>query len=419
MAEWGGAEAGRMGSFFDHAIEQSVPLFVQWDVTWRCDHKCVHCYLTDRHQSELTLAEGVRILDELAAAGTLFLLLSGGDPFLRPDFMDIVRAARARQFDVKINTHGNFIDDAVADALAEAGVSKVALSVYSDRPEEHEAVTLVPGSHAKTLAAVRRLRARGVLVGLKTPLMVHNRERAAAVGPLAKSLDADWESDAHIMPDDTNDFGLCGIGAHATDRILTVLKGFEGVLAEVKPVHALEDTPSHRPTCSAGTASAYITPDGRLQPCINWRDDIGSLREHTFAELWWGEAGRDATGRQRAIRRASYLGDCEGCAFHGKCGYCPGISHAETGDAGRRSAYVCERTHLTMAAIDYAHALREAGRPLPEPGTPEAEQMFVEFGPTFAERQLAARRAGMARPSDRLRDAAGLVQIDDPRGNGP
>jgi hypothetical protein len=116
----------------------------------------------------------------------------------------------------------------------------------------------------------------------------------------------------------------------------------------------------------------------------------------------------------RAIRRASYLNDCGGCAFHGKCGYCPGISHAETGDAGRRSAYVCERTHLTMAAIDYVAACRDDGRPMPAPDTPEAAQMFADFGPTFAERQLAARRAGFARPSSGLRE---LVQIGEPRGS--
>lgn len=414
MAEWGGAEAGRMGSFFDRAIEQSIPLFVQWDLTWRCDHKCVHCYLTERHQAELTVAEGERILDELAAAGTLFLLISGGDPFLRPDALAIVQAARRRQFDVKINTHGNFIDDALADALAECGVSKVAMSLYSEIPGEHDAITLIPGSQEKTIAAARRLRSRGVAVGFKTPLMVHNRGGYQGVGRIARELGCDWESDAHIMADDQNDFSLCGIGAHGSDRILAVMRGFEGVLDQVKPVHALEDTPSHRPTCSAGTASAYITPDGRLQPCINWREDIGSLREHSFAELWWGEQGRAQTDAVRAIRRASYLNDCGGCTFHGKCGYCPGISHAETGDAGRRSAYVCERTHLTMAAIDYVNACKENDRPIPSPGTIEAEQMFADFGPTFAERQLAARRAGMARPSHGLRESVPLVQIGEP-----
>lgn len=376
----------------------------------------MHCYLTERRQDELSLEEGERILDQLAAAGTLFLLLSGGDLFLRKDALDIIRAARKRQFDVKINTHGNFIDDAMADALAEVGVSKVAMSLYSIYAEEHEAVTRIPGSHGKTIEAAQRLSARGVRVGFKTPVMVHNRRGWHAVGDLARQMDADWESDAHITPDDQADFGLCGIGAHGADRILAVMKGFEEVLPEVKPISKLEDTPSDRVTCSAGTASAYITPDGRLQPCINWRDDIGSLREHSFEALWWGEAGRPKTSKQREIRRASYLKDCDGCTFHGKCGYCPGISHAETGDAGSRSPYVCERTHLTMAALEYVNVCREEGLPVPLSGTPEADALFETYGPSFAERQLAARRAGFATQSDRLKERVpGLVQIDDPR----
>ncbi|MSP71212.1 MAG: radical SAM protein [Myxococcales bacterium] len=418
MAEWGSNEAGVMGSFFGHAIQRAIPLFVQWDLTWRCDHQCVHCYLLERRQDELTLEEGVRILDELSAAGTLFLLLSGGDLFLRKDALDIIRAARARQFDVKINTHGNFIDDALADALAEVGVSKVAMSLYSVDAAEHEAITRIAGSHQKTIDAARRLRARGVAVGLKTPLMVHNRKGYQGVGVLAKELGADWESDAHIVPDDGADFGLCTIGAHSTDRILGVMRGFEAVAKEVKPLDELGETPSDRVTCSAGTASAYISPDGTLYPCINWRDPVGQLRDHGFAELWWGEPGRDATARQREIRRASYLGDCGGCTFHGKCGYCPGLSHAETGDAGRRSAYVCERTHLTMAALEYVHACVEEGRPIPAPDTPEATALFEELGPSYAERQWAARSAGQTKQRDQLspRTLGGLLNIEEPRG---
>ena len=80
----------------------------------------------------------------------------------------------------------------------------------------------------------------------------------------------------------------------------------------------------------------------------------------------------------------------------------------------RLSAYVSERPHLNLAAIDYVNACKENDRPIPSPGTLEAEQMFADFGPTFAERQLAARRAGMARPADALRERVTLVQIGEP-----
>jgi radical SAM protein with 4Fe4S-binding SPASM domain len=344
------------------------------------------------------------VLDELVAAGTLFIQFSGGDLFLRPDALDILRAARARHFDVKIITHGNHVTDAVADALAEMGVTRVGMSLYSDDPAEHEAVTLVPGSHAKTIAAGERLAARGVKVQYKTPIMVHNRRRWHGVERLAADIGAAWEIDGHIQPDDQADFGLCGIGAHSTERIVAVMTSFREVRHLVIPVPEMPDAPSDERTCSAGTGSAYITPDGRVWPCILWRDSLGSLREHTFDELWHGNAKIE---KMREVRRASYLADCSGCGYHGKCGYCPGLSHAETGDPGRRSGYVCERTHLTMAALEYVDRLNERGAPLPAPG---GEAALFEEEPTFAERQWAARKAGMARPADRIP----LVQIDEP-----
>ena len=300
------------GVFIDAMLRQSTPLSIQWDLTWRCDHKCVHCYLTDRHQDELTLDEQIGILDQLAEAGTLALLVSGGDPFLRPDALDFIRAARARHFDVRINSHGNFIDDALADALAEVGVSRVALSVYSTEASEHEAVTRIPGSHAKTLDAARRLVARGLPVRFKTPLAVHNRRGWYGVRHLAAEIGATFETDAHIVPDDQSDFGLCGIGLPMTERIHATMLALASHSAEVhwppRPV-AGED----RRTCSAGALSGYISPDGRLYPCLNWRDPMGDLRVQSFRTLWWESV---AAARQRRIRRASYRKDCDGCAFH-------------------------------------------------------------------------------------------------------
>ncbi|MCB9522827.1 MAG: radical SAM protein [Myxococcales bacterium] len=408
MAECG--PEAKLGTFLDHAFEKAIPLHVHWDLTWRCDHKCVHCYLTDRRQPELILPEMEGILDQLVDAGVMGLLVSGGDPFLRPDALDFLKAARARDFDVKINTHGNFIDDALADELAALGLARVSVSVYSVDPAEHEAVTLVPGSHQKTLDAARRLVARGVEVQFKTPVMVHNKVGWFGVGELAREIGAKWELDASIVNDDQLDFGLCSIGVHFSERMLAMMKGMEPHRAHVHTLESMPDAPSSARTCSAGTVSGYISPDGRLFPCINWRDPIGSLREHSFKALWYES---EKIAEQRQVTRASYLDKgCGGCAFHGKCGYCPGISHAETGDPGARSPYVCERTHMTMAALEHMNRLNEAGAPVPAPGSPEAEALF-DGPPTFAERQFHARKQGLARPADRL--PLGLVQIVDPR----
>ena len=378
--------------FVKSAQDHAIPLTVHWDLTWRCDHKCVHCYLTDRRQDELSLTECIQVLDQLRDAGTLTILFSGGDLFVRPDAVDILKAARDRDFDVRINTHGNHINDDVADALAKMGVSRISLSVYSAEPGPHEAVTLIPGSHGKTLDAARRLIKRGVKVNFKTPVMIQNRDTYQTVAPLAERLGASSELDAHIVPDDQSDFGLCAIGIHSTERTLAMLHQVLSQADRVAHWANMPDAPSTARTCAAGTAMAYISPDGLLYPCLNWRDAIGDLRQTTFNALWHHS---ETAKRQREVTRASYLDDCDGCGFHGKCHYCPGISHAEHGNAGRRSEYVCERTHLTMSAMEHAHHLTNEGKKAPAPGSPEAEELFSRS--TFAERQWAARQTGQSR----------------------
>ena len=393
--------------FVKAAIDNIIPFTVHWDLTWRCDHKCVHCYLTDRRKAELDYDESVGLLDQLVEAGTLSILFSGGDPFLRPDAIDIMRAARARDFDVRINTHGNFIDDELADQLAEIGVARVSLSVYSENAKAHDAVTLIEGSHEKTIAAAERLVARNVAVNFKTPVMTQNRHCYTTVGPLAQSIGASWELDAHIVPDDQSDFGLCSIGVHTEERVLAMMHQIESRRDQLTHWMNMPDASSTARTCGAGTAMAYVSPDGILYPCLNWRDPIGDLREKSFKALW---KDSPAAHRQREITRASYEDDCGGCSFRGKCHYCPGISHAETGDPGRRSGYVCERTHLTMTAFEHVETLNRSGADIPAPGSSSAVDMLSQT--TFAKRQWAARRSGLSTPGDRLYPE--LVQISEP-----
>ena len=285
--------------------------------------------------------------------------------------------------------------------------------MYSDDPAEHEAVTLIKGSLEKSLAAAKRLVARGVTVNFKTPVMVHNRRGWHRVEELANQIGASWEVDGNIIPDDESDFALCNVGLEPSERILATLAAMVPHRASAPNIRDLPVTPSDRRTCSAGTVSGFMSPDGRIFPCTNWRDAMGSIREDSFKNIW---KYSDAAKRQRKIRRASYLRDCQGCSFHHQCNYCPGISFAETGDAGRRSAYVCERTHITMSAIEHIGRLNDKGADVPLPGSPEALMLFNQ-APTFAEKQWAARSAGLSRPSDQLRPAptGSLIQIGEPR----
>src|SRR5271165_6960093 len=134
------------------AFDLGVPLAVHMDVTYRCNERCIHCYLDHEDHGEMSTAEIKNTLDQLADAGVFFVIFSGGEVFLRPDFFDLVEYARGLLFHVKIKTNAFMIGPREADRLRDLPVHGVQVSVYSHRPEVHDAITKLPGSLKRTLA---------------------------------------------------------------------------------------------------------------------------------------------------------------------------------------------------------------------------------------------------------------------------
>src|ERR1700730_14989972 len=129
----------------EKAQKLNIPLSVQLDLTYRCNERCVHCYLDHDDHGEMTTAEIKHLLDEMAEAGVFILTLSGGEIFLRKDFFDILEYARDLTFCIKLKTNAVLIREAQAAQLRDLGVQSIQVSIYSHRPEVHDAITKVPG----------------------------------------------------------------------------------------------------------------------------------------------------------------------------------------------------------------------------------------------------------------------------------
>jgi MoaA/NifB/PqqE/SkfB family radical SAM enzyme len=116
------------------AFELGIPLSVHLDITYRCNERCVHCYLDHEDHGELTTAEIRRLLDEHASAGVFFLTLSGGEILLRKDFFEILEHARKLMFCVKLKSNAIMIRELEARRIRSFGVESIQVSVYSHRP---------------------------------------------------------------------------------------------------------------------------------------------------------------------------------------------------------------------------------------------------------------------------------------------
>src|SRR5215471_6652828 len=256
-----------MGSLMEEITQRAfalgVPLSAQMDLTYRCNERCVHCYLPHHDAGELTTAEISRVFRELADAGTLFLTLSGGEPLVRKDFFEIVAFARSLQFNVKLKTNGILIGAREAARLRALGIEKVQISIYSHRAEVHDKITKVKGSFARSVRAICFLKEQGLKVAIATILMKQNLDDYREVMALARKLNVTCAFDPTITPFIDGDPSLLRLRISVSslrevmlDQDLT--KGNEPVAAgEPTDDATLDGVP-----CSAGHTSIYISPYG-------------------------------------------------------------------------------------------------------------------------------------------------------------
>ena len=154
--------------FHDYARQTRLAVGAMFELTYRCNFDCVHCYVVQPgREGELTTAEVLRILEELREVGTLFLTFTGGDPLTRPDFELIWVAARRLGFVVSLFTNAALIKQRHLDLFRRYPPHKVEVTLYGSDEAIYEQVTRRANMRALVLRNVDRLRALGIDVFLK------------------------------------------------------------------------------------------------------------------------------------------------------------------------------------------------------------------------------------------------------------
>jgi radical SAM protein with 4Fe4S-binding SPASM domain len=366
-----------MDRLIARTVRANRPLSVHFDLTYRCNERCVHCYLDHEDHGELTTAEILRLLEDLASAGTLFLTFSGGEIFLRPDLFEILAGARRLHFDVSLKSNALLITRERAARLRELSVRRVQISLYSDDPAVHDAVTKVPGSLARSLAAIPLLQEQGLLVKIACPLMPENLLSYRGVLALAERLGVPYVFDLTITP--MMDGGKSPLAHRASgSQLLPVLR--DPLLHSCRPQPAdardlppavgsavssgIESRAYDDIPCSAGHNSCYVSPYGDVYACVQLPVPAGNIRHTRFAEIW---KSAPALERVRAVRE-SQLPLCSTCTIRDYCERCPGLAWMEGGDLLGAYDRACElaehqaRLAGVSAPVSAFHAQRNTER---------------------------------------------------------
>lgn len=343
----------------ERAGKTQAPTAATLQVTEKCNYECVHCYQEHAGDDELTFEEIDRILRELADVGVLFLVLMGGEFFMRRDADAILARAHELGFAIRLKSTGHHIHDKRADFLATVRPLEVDLSVYGADKHAHEEVTRHPGSWERTLAAARRLIERRIPVILKCPVMQSNATQVRELEALAKGLGAEVSFDAKILAKE--DFSLEPVALRMDGATLRTFYGdaMQGFLDEhYREFDAASATRAGRPVnelahkpCGAGQRGFTVDARGQVWPCNILRVPAGDLRTSTFREIWYGSS---SLAEVRSITWAS-LPECNVCAVRPYCSRCHAMALIEHGTVYGPSLEACRH------AVATRDALRERG----------------------------------------------------------
>jgi radical SAM protein with 4Fe4S-binding SPASM domain len=389
------------------------PYVVSWNLTYRCNLACEHCYLdagaaplvntedfADR--SELGTDECFKVIDEIAAfAPECLTILTGGEPLLRRDILEIVQRAAERELWVVVGTNGVRITENVAGRLAEAGARGLSLSLDALDPDRHDRFRMVRGAWQNTVEGAQILNRTGLPFIVQTTAGSHNINELDAIADFAHDrLAAKVWNLYFLVPTGRGQF-VSDMSPAQYDDVLASLyriqKKYKGRMvvnakcaphyiktvlehagAETDAIPTDAESPGLSPIriysggaggCPAGTHYMGIRPNGDVTPCPYLPVFAGNLRGSPLADLW--TSSKVFTDIRR---RTSLGGRCGDCEMNAHCGGCRARAYGLTGDL------MAEDPLCTHAPGTFA------GSPLLAPSGSAASSGVpaVEYGPESA-----------------------------------
>ena len=322
---------------------------VIWNLIRRCNLTCKHCYAlsADRdYAGELSTGEVFDVMDDLKAFQVPVLILSGGEPLMRPDIFDIAARAKAMRFYIGLSTNGTLIDEAMADRVAASGFNYVGISLDGLR-DTHDKFRRLDGAFDRSLNAVRLLHARGVKVGLRFTMTAFNAHDLPALLDLMQTEDAEKFYFSHL------NYAGRGNIHRGTDAQFAATRAALDLLFERAWAAAVAGRPDEYVTGnndadgpwllqwvqqrmpqwadalrarlvawggnSSGVNVANIDNLGHVHPdTMWWHYSLGSVRERPFSQIWADTSDPLMAGLKAHPRPVG--GRCADCRHFDICG---------------------------------------------------------------------------------------------------
>lgn len=302
---------------------------VSWNTTNACNLYCAHCYRGSGEEAagELTTAEGMTLIEDIARAGFQIMIFSGGEPLLRPDIFDLVHHAREVGLRPVLGTNGTLLTLETARALKDAGLMAAGISLDSLDAAAHDRLRGQQGAWQAAVNGMQHCRAVGLPFQIHTTVMDWNEAEITQITDFAVEIGARAHHIFFLVPTGRGeDIEGQALERHAYENVLTrIMSKAKNVSIEVKPTCApqfirVADQVGHKQRfakgCLAGTSYCIISPRGDVQPCAYLDLPLGNVRDLPFDRIW---AENETLAR---LRTRDYSGSCGDCHYSDRCGGC-------------------------------------------------------------------------------------------------
>ena len=350
------------------AGRQRVPLIGTFELTARCNLGCRMCLVRrdagdrDAAAREPSAEAWIGMATQARDHGLLFLLLTGGEPLLRPDFWRMYEAFTGMGFVLTLYTNGTLVGDAEAERFGRSPPGRVLVTLYGASPETYEAVCGNAAAFDRTVAGVRRLKEAGVNVQVRATVCRENVSDLDAMDAIARDLTGrDRIETSMMLSPPVRGAATDAAGLRLSPEEMVGLQrrdvacdpeadGSATAVSEILTSASVGRPSLNAPVrippmfCSGGRGSFWLAWDGRMLPCALMHHPFARPFETGFASAWKDLVA--ATGR---IPGADA---CQDCAHRPFCSVCPGRLQAETGDFTRLSPHVCRTAELIHSMAD-------------------------------------------------------------------
>ena len=342
---------------------------VAWEVTRSCNLACVHCRASSvcgPYEGELDTAACHRLLDEIAAFSSPVIILTGGEPLLRPDIWEIAAYGDRKGLRMVMATNGTLVTEDIAKKMLAAGIRRVSVSIDGPDAESHDRFRSVPGAFAGALAGLEAMQRAGMEFQINTTITRDNLNHIKEIHDLALKIGAAAHHIFLLVPTGrAKELAEQEISAEQYEQTLEwfyerslacpiQLKatcaphyyrifhqrggGLNSEAAGKPPPHQITgkamvapaaDDPLHAMTrgCLGGVSFCFISHTGQIQPCGYLELDCGQIKKAGFQNIW------NRSPIFQGLRNLSlYKGKCGECEFIRVCGGCRARAYEKTGD---------------------------------------------------------------------------------------